>query len=789
MEWQSASSNYRCLTSKMISADAVITGSYDYGEVARSILIAIAASYAALELAGRITAASGRTRTSWLAGGAIAMGIGIWDMHFKGLLAYRLPIPVAYHWPTVLAAFAVAVFASAVALYIVSRQKMGPVRVWSGSFVMGSGIAGLHYINMAAMRLAAVCRFDLRIVILSVVLAIVFSLAALMLAFGLREETRGTPLRKIASAIVMGVAISAMHYAGMASASFTASPVLPDLSHAVNISSLANNGIAIVTFLVLGAAVWTSSTDRQAKAEARRLNEVLEQRVAERTKQIEASNEELRREIAKRQRVEGDLRRSEDHLRLVIDTIPQQIWSGPPDGTLDFCNAQWRAYTGLAQEELQGEGWQRMLHPDDRERVLKAWRESARSGTPYGQEERHRAANGQYRWFLVRGVPLRDSAGHIVRWYGTNTDIEDRKQAENELKKQKELFQKIFEDIPAMIVFMGEDGRVELVNPEWERRIGWTLEEIQEQKLDIYAELFPDSQYRQMALDLVAASTGELTDLKMRAKDGRVIDVAAGLVHLSDGSSLGIGKDITKRKRTESALQETQEKLARVARVVAMGELAAAIAHEVNQPLAAIITNANFCLRELDGGAQQVAKLREAIAEIASDGARASAVISRIRALLQKGAPKRVELDINQIIEEVTMLLRDELTRNRVSLRTDLDLNLPPFSGDRVQLQQVLINLVMNGIEAMRSLAHRPRALLITSSAKHNEVLVQVQDSGAGFGPQQAEHIFEPFFTTKPEGIGMGLSISRSIVESHGGRLWAESGPRGTLFQFTLPAQ
>jgi NO-binding membrane sensor protein with MHYT domain len=306
----------------MISANAVLTGSYDYGEVARSLLIAIAASYAALDLAGRVTAAKGRARASWLAGGAMAMGIGIWETHFKGMLALQLPLPVVYHWPTILAAFAVAVFASAVALYIVSRQEMGPVQLWTGSLIMGGGIAALHYLNMAAMRLAAVCRFDLRIVTLSVVLAIVFSLAALILAFGLREETRGAPWRKIASAVVMGAAISVMHYTGMASASFLASPVVPDLSQAVSVSPLAINGVAIITLLVLGAAIVTSSVDRQAEVAARQLNERLEQRVVARTRQLEAANEELRGEIAERQRVEDDLRRSEDHLRLVIDTIP-----------------------------------------------------------------------------------------------------------------------------------------------------------------------------------------------------------------------------------------------------------------------------------------------------------------------------------------------------------------------------------------------------------------------------------------------------------------------------------
>jgi PAS domain S-box-containing protein len=650
----------------MISAHETITGFYDYGEVARSILIAIAASYAALDLAGRVTATSGRARAAWLTGGSIAMGIGIWAMHFKGMLAFHLPIAVAYHWPTVLESLVVAVLASAVALYIVSRQKMSAAQAWTGSLIMGGGIAALHYIAMDAMRLAAVTRYAPLLVALSIVLAILFSLAALLLAFGLREEGKGTASRKISSAVVMGAAISAMHYTGMAAASFVPSAVSPNLSHAVSISPLGNNGIAIVTFLVLGTAILTSSLDRRSEAEIRRVNEELEQRVVDRTTQLAAVVVALRTEIAERQRAEDGVRRSEDHLRLVIDTIPQQIWSGPPDGSLDFCNAQWRSYMGLTQEELQGEGWQRMLHPDDRERVLKAWRESVANGTPYESEERHRGADGQYRWFLSRGVALRDSEGRIVRWYGTNTDIEDRKQA------------------------------------EW-------------------------------------------------------------------------------------ALQAAQAELAHVTRVTMMGELIAAIAHEVNQPLTAIVTNADFCLRQLASATANPDRLREAISDIVNDGTRASAVISRIRVLLQKSTPERVAVNINQIIQEVTILLGGELTRNRVSVRTDLGADLPRVFGDRVQLQQVLINLVMNSIDAMRSITDRPRALLIKSAMYHDEVSIQVKDSGPGLDPQQAEHIFEPFFTTKPEGIGMGLWISRSIVESHGGRLLAESSPDGTLFQFTLP--
>src|ERR1700730_4249130 len=237
----------------MISANAPLTGSYDYSEVAGSVLIAIAASYAALDLAGRVTAASGRAHAAWLTGGATAMGIGIWAMHFKGMLAFHLPVPVSYHWPTVLASLLVAILASAVALYVASRQKLGLVDALIGSITMGAGIAGLHYLCMAAMRLPASTSYSPLLVACSILLAILFSLIALLMAFGLREETRWSVPRRLGSASVMGLAVSAMHYTGMAAAHFIpTSP--PDFSHAMNISPLANNGIAIVTLIVIVAA-------------------------------------------------------------------------------------------------------------------------------------------------------------------------------------------------------------------------------------------------------------------------------------------------------------------------------------------------------------------------------------------------------------------------------------------------------------------------------------------------------------------------------------------------------
>ena len=285
--------------------------------------------------------------------------------------------------------------------------------------------------------------------------------------------------------------------------------------------------------------------------------------------------------------------------------------------------------------------------------------------------------------------------------------------------------------------------------------------------------------------------TSELKQAKSEIKrlndelERRVIDRTRQLAAVNEE----MRKEMIERQRAEEALQDAQAELARVTRALDMGELVATIAHEVNQPLTAIVTNGNFCLRRLEGMTPNVDEFQAAIAEIVNDGTRASTIISRIRALLMKGAPDRSNLDVNEGIREVTLLMRNELTRNRVSLRSDLAPDLPRVPGDRVQLQQVLLNLISNSIDAMRKLTDRPKEILIRSARAPDGVSVQVQDRGPGVDPGQTERIFEPFFTTKPEGIGMGLSISRSIVESHGGRLWAVAGSNGAVFEFTLPAQ
>jgi C4-dicarboxylate-specific signal transduction histidine kinase len=283
--------------------------------------------------------------------------------------------------------------------------------------------------------------------------------------------------------------------------------------------------------------------------------------------------------------------------------------------------------------------------------------------------------------------------------------------------------------------------------------------------------------------------TSELKQAKSEIKrlndelESRVTDRTRQLVTANEQ----MRKEMMERQHAEQALQEAQAELTRVTRALDMGELAATISHEVNQPLAAIVTNGNFCLRRLESVRPSLDEFQAAITEIVNDGTRASAVISRIRGLLMKGTSRRSELDINRIIQDVNILLRNEVTRSQVSARTDLAPDVPRVAGDQVQLQQVLINLIMNALESMRLSTERPRELFIRSAKSADGVLVQVQDSGPGIEPGLAYRIFEPFFTTKAEGIGMGLSISHSIIESHGGHLSLVSSPQGALFEFVLP--
>jgi PAS domain S-box-containing protein len=366
------------------------------------------------------------------------------------------------------------------------------------------------------------------------------------------------------------------------------------------------------------------------------------------------------------QKAFADLKKSEDELREIINTIPMLAWSAGPDGSGEFFNRRWLDYTGLAAQQARDWGWKAAIHPDDVNGLVDYWQSILASGEPGEAEARLRRFDGEYRWFLFRSSALCDDSGKVVKWYGTNIDIDDR-------------------------------------------------------------------------------------------------------------------------KNMEEALRSTQARLSRATQIATVGELAAAVAHEINQPLAAVVANGHACLRWLSAQPSNLFKAQEAAERIVRDGKEAGEVVRRIRALFKRDVREEAALDLNEIIGEVLRLLEGETRKRRVALETDLEKDLPRVAGDRVQLQQLVFNLLLNAIEAMDPVTDRPKRLSIRSKAKSQDtVLVEIRDYGVGL--QDAEKVFEAFFTTKEKGMGMGLAICRSIIEAHRGRLWAVPGEEaGASFCFTLP--
>lgn len=326
-----------------------------------------------------------------------------------------------------------------------------------------------------------------------------------------------------------------------------------------------------------------------------------------------------------------------------------------------------------------------------------------------------------------------------------------------------------------------------------EERYGWTREEAIGRVSHAIIKTSSPAPLPEIQAELTRTGRWEGELLHTR-RDGNVVVVASRWALQRDDSGnpvavLETNNDITERKRAEETLQKVQTELAHVSRVMTLGELTASIAHEVNQPLAAIVTNGNACLRWLGGTSPNFSEARLAVERIIKDSYRASEVISRIRTLVKKTPPRDDWVDLNEIIIEVFALAQSEARRNRVVLTRQLKSDLPLVRGDRVQLQQVVLNLILNGLEAIAKTKNGPRELYITSDRKDAEnVIVAVTDSGEGLDPANLERVFDAFFTTKPDGMGMGLAISRTIIETHGGHLWATANtPQGAIFQFTLP--
>ena len=642
-------------------------------------------------------------------------------------------------------------------------------------------------------------------------------------------------------------------------------------------------------------------------------------------------NFNLRRaEVAQRelQRQNELLQRSERELREVIETIPSMAWSAAPDGSADFFNHRWLAYAGLTAGQAQGWGWTVAVHPDDLSALVDYWRKIMVSGQSGEVEARMRRFDGVYRWFLFRATASLDENGRVVKWYGTNTDIEERKRAEGALKRSEAYLAEAqrltrtgscaIDGTSREILYWSEemfrlfdfdpqqglplwDQWIQRIHPEdrdtfrmagdrtflekvhcdvefrtvtpdgtvkqlhgighpvlgpcgelvqvvgtmvdvTERRRGeeslrrsesylaqaqrlahigsWAWEIPSRNALYISEEWYrihgldpkdgmPSWEQRLQGVDpedrarfqaTIDRAIADKTDYDVEFRTlpahgpGKYIHSVGRPILSSSGELVqfvGVSMDVTESKEAEQEHERLRQELANLAhlnRVSTVGELTASLAHEIKQPIGAAVTNADACVRLLNRDQLDVPEAREAALEMAKDARRAAEIIDRVRSLYQKGSSQRETIDVNEVIGQMVVMLQNEANRHSVTIRTDLAEGLPTVMADRVQLQQVLLNLMLNGIEAIRDTSGE---LSIKSKlGDDSKLLISVTDTGVGLPTKNAGQIFDPFFTTKSQGTGLGLAIAQSIVESHGGRIWAtENSDRGATFHFTLPSR
>jgi PAS domain S-box-containing protein len=628
-------------------------------------------------------------------------------------------------------------------------------------------------------------------------------------------------------------------------------------------------------------------------------------------------------DIEDQRRAEEALHRSERELRDLIETMPAIAVAALPDGSPIFANRHWTEYAGLSAEETAGSGWKTAIHHEDFERWLRLWRACLANGQPFEDEVRfRRAADGEYRWFWTRGVPLRDERGNIAGWYGLGIDIQDRKSAEQDRERLRQLerqtereLQVTIDTIPALVARYRRDGSPDFVNQTWRtytglssnilrvavhpddlprlnaawqahlptgqafeiehrlrradgeyhwfffRRvplrnengqvIGWygAAHDIEDKKRAEYAqqrsetylaeaqrlsktgsfawkigtdEIFWSKEtYRIMGIDETVKPTIKLLMQRIHPEDRALVqrqldrarrdqdldyeyallmpDAAVKHLHVrahrqvcetGEEELVGAVMDITATRQAQEALQVAQAELAHVTRVTTLGEMSASIAHEVNQPLGAIVTNAEASLRWLGRDVPDLQEARAAIGNVVKDAHRAAEVIRRIRDFSKKADPHMRQLNINDVVQEAVTLVQHEALRYDIAMRFELASGVPQVRGDRIQLQQVIVNLAVNGMEAMATVRDRERVLTVrTQPYQSDQVLVAVEDVGPGIESKNLDLVFSAFHTTKPDGLGMGLSICRSIVEAHGGQVWASpNAGSGMTFQFTLSA-
>jgi PAS domain S-box-containing protein len=799
----------------------VLVSSYDYRLVALSVVIATLAAYAALDLAGRVTSARSQIRFVWLTGGSFAMGIGIWSMHYIGMLAFHLPIDVLYDWPTVLLSLLAAVFASAIALFVVSREKMGLVRASIGSIFMGGGIATMHYTGMAAMRLPAMCHWSPSLVVISVVVAVVISFVALLLTFYLRGDLSAWSWLKISSAVVMGAAIAIMHYTGMAAATFVSTTLpltLSDTAHAVNVSALSVAGIAVVTFLVLGIAVLTSLAGRHFSAQA---------------VELEASA----------------------RLAAIVESSDDAIIGKSLDGIILSWNSGAERMFGYSAQEALGKPMLMLIpfersneEPDILARIARGERVSNFETRRIRKDRREVDVS-------VTISPMKDSQGKTVGASNIARDITERKVAEKKAIAQLARLN-LLNQITRAIGGREDLGSIyRVVLQSLEEDLGFDFGcicdydptgrgltvlhvGVRSQTLALELALTEHAHIPIDANGLSRCVRGQfvyepdITEVKLPfpqklAAVGLRSFVAAPL--LIDSKVFGVFVAARQARESFSSgeceflqqlsehialaahqaqlyaslqeayddLRQTQQAVMQQERFRALGQMASGIAHDINNALSPMGLSTEMLLEDEADLSPRTRKHLEMIQRATDDVAQTVARLTEFYRQRQRQMTLS-PIHINSLLQQVA-----DLTRARwsdiplrqgvvIEMRQEFEPTPPAIMGVDSEIREALINLIFNAVDAMPSggvLTLRTRIVERSlGPPKLRRVVVEVADSGVGMDEDTRRRCLEPFFTTKGErGTGLGLAMVYGTVQRHSADIEIESmAGMGTTVRLTF---
>ena len=504
-------------------------------------------------------------------------------------------------------------------------------------------------------------------------------------------------------------------------------------------------------------------------------------------------------DIERRKRAEETIAKSKQQLQEIIDAMPALAWTTNAAGEASYFSKRTLDYVGFSSEELFEAPFAAM-HPEDIEAFKEVWAQSVASGKSFSFTYRLRRFDGEYRRHVGRAEPLRDASGSIVEWIGANIDIHEWHEAEEALRARELQLRLLVDTIPTMVWCTTPEGEPSYLNKKLMDYVGLTLNDLEAPdgtRLTgaIESVVFPDDRPAVRANLEHSFRTGKHFSMKYRhvRADGvyRWVDGRAEPLRDADGRIVqwyGVLVDIDDETRMHETLRLAQDRLARATQAASLSELSASIAHEVNQPLAAVVTNSEAALRWLSAEPANIERTKATLDWIIRDATAAAEVVSRIRALFRQSPQTQTMVRINEVIGEVLRLMQAEISGKGVRIDAELVPDLPPIAADRIQIQQVLVNLIRNGVDATEASDGALKLLRVRTQLDDEDDMVCIEVRDHGCGIKEPERIFEPFYTTKGTGMGMGLAICRSIIEAHNGRLWAEpADPAGSVLKFCLP--